>query len=148
MKTRSPTYIARRKPVELLARPVTEECQVETWEGARTAHVGDYIMTGVQGEHWPVPGWQFDELYEILGPSPQHKDLLRVRKRIREVPVYQTYEAFQYVLRGEKFRVGPGYFIISYGEEDRFPCESSVFFQTFEIIRPAKPEEEFDVRPL
>lgn len=147
MDTRSQTYIARRKPLELRAEPVTAQCVIDTWEGPRTAFPGDYVMTGVENERWPVPGAQFEELYEVLGPTQPGGPQLRVRKRIMELPVYQTYQPFNYVVRGEKFTVEPGYFIISYGEDDRFPCEPAVFFKTFEIIRLAEPEEEFDIPP-
>jgi len=145
MDTRSQTYIARRKPLELRADRVNEQKVVNTWEGPRTAYPGDYVMIGVKGEQWPVPGLQFDELYEIMGLAQPGGTQLKVRKRIMELPVYQTYRPFTYEVRGEQFKVEPGYFIVSYSEEDRFPCEPEVFFQTFDIIRTANEEEKFDI---
>lgn len=143
MKDRSPTYIARRKPVELRAEPVTEEHVVDTWEGPRTAFVGDYIMTGVKGERWPVPGEDFPRLYEVV---EAHDDgALTVRKRQMELAVYQTYRPLTFRIRDEDFYAETGYFIVSYDEEDRYPCAPDVFFETFEVLRPATEEEHFQV---
>jgi len=139
---RSPTYIARRRPIEMLAEPVETEQMVETWEGPRTAHPGDYIMTGVQGENWPFPGADFDKSYEVLGPAEDGVQL-RVRKKILELPVFQTYRPLVYQVRGEDFKVATGYFIIRYDYDNLYPCEPEVFFETFEVVRPARPEEDF-----
>ncbi len=37
MLERSKTYIARRKPIIMMAERVTEQQVIETWEGSRTA---------------------------------------------------------------------------------------------------------------
>ncbi len=145
MKERSRTYIARRRPVELVAEPVREQRVIDTWEGPRTAQPGDYVMTGVRGERWPVPGREFERLYDILGPT-EDGSALRVRKKTVEVPFFQTYRPLDFEIRGENFHAETGYFIISYGEEAMYPCEPGVFFETFEILRPAEEDEEFDVR--
>ena len=146
MSERSRTYIARRRPIEMEAELVSEEQVVETWEGPRTAYPGDYIMTGVRGERWPVPGGEFDKLYDILGPVEDKENTFRVRKKAMEVAVFQTYEPITFRIRGEDFHADAGYFIISYGDEDsRYPCEPSVFFEAFEVIRPADEDEDFSV---
>lgn len=144
MNQRSKTYIACRRPIELKAQKVTEQQSVQTWEGARTAYVGDYIMFGVQGETWPVPSSQFDDLYHIIGPSDD-PDILRVRKRIMEMQVYQTYHALDFQVRNENFHVEAGYFLIRYDDSSCYPCEPSVFFETFEILRLAEEDEYFHI---
>ena len=147
MLLRSRTYIARRRPVELEAEPVTHEHVVKTWEGPRTAYPGDYVVTGVKGERWPVPGQRFPELYDIvetLGPSGR----VRIRKRIFEVPVFQVYQGVRFHVRGEDFHAGTGYFIVSHPDQSCYPCEPDVFFETFEILRPATEGEDFEVEFL
>ncbi|MBN1965147.1 MAG: hypothetical protein JW910_10910 [Anaerolineae bacterium] len=142
MSERSTTYIARRRPIEMLAEPVATQCVVDTWEGPRTAYPGDFIMTGVKGEHWPVPGAGFDELYEVLGPvedGPQ----LRVRKRVMELRTFQTYEPLRFRVHGEDFHAETGYFIVAYEDGSCYPCEPNVFFETFQIVRQAG--EELDI---
>lgn len=144
MLERSKTYIARRKPIIMMAERVTEQQVIETWEGARTAYPGDYIMTGVEGERWPVAAESFAQLYDVLEESTGGRTL-RVRKKVRYVPVYQTYRALDFEIRDENFHAEPGYFIVYYGEGDIYPCAPDVFFETFDLIRPARPDEEFEL---
>jgi hypothetical protein len=144
MSTRSQTYIARRRPVELAARRSTTEEMVETWEGPRTAYPGDYVITGVKGEQWPVLAAEFEKLYDVASP-PDEEGNLRVRKKIFDVATYQTYQPITFTVQDEEFHADTGYFIISYGEDARYPCEPGVFFETFEILRQADEDEAFDV---
>jgi len=141
---RSQTYIARRRPIEMMARRVDEQEVIETWEGPRTAFPGDFVMTGTQDEHWPVAGAKFEALYDVLGPAEDgiHQ---RVRKRSMEVAVYQVYRPLVFQVAGEDFHADIGYFIARYEDGNYAPCEPGVFFETFEIIRPALPEEEFSL---
>ena len=55
----------RKKIVELeVEGPITEERVVRTLEGDMKASVGDYIVTGIKGEKYPVKPDIFHELYE------------------------------------------------------------------------------------
>jgi hypothetical protein len=58
---------ARKKPVIIqFEGPITEVQEIETLEGVMTASIGDYIITGVQGECYPCKPDIFLETYEIL----------------------------------------------------------------------------------
>lgn len=129
----------------MAARKAASKEVIETWEGPRTAHPGDYVITGVKGEQWPVLAAEFDKLYDIASP-PDENGNLRVRKKVFEVATYQTYQPITFSIRGEDFHADTGYFIISYGEDARYPCEPGVFFETFEILRTAEEDEAFDVQ--
>lgn len=39
---------------------------IGTWEGLMTAHEGDYLIKGVEGELWAVQKDIFEKTYEIL----------------------------------------------------------------------------------
>ncbi len=55
----------RKRPVVVDVRgPVTEPEEIGTLEGTMRADVGDYIITGVQGELYPIKGSIFRETYE------------------------------------------------------------------------------------
>jgi hypothetical protein len=55
----------RKKPVVIEARgPISEEEYIETLEGTMHAAVGDYIITGVQGEVYPCKPDIFEATYE------------------------------------------------------------------------------------
>jgi hypothetical protein len=139
-RLRSGAYIARKKPVELLATPVTQAHSVDTWEGARQAFVGDYLMTGIKGEHWPVAGAKFSTLYETLEQHPDGS--LKVRKRVINLAVYQIYKALIFRAGGENFHAQHGDFIIAQDDSNCYPCAPDVFFETFEIVRPARADEQ------
>jgi hypothetical protein len=55
----------RKKPVEVEAEgPITEEVWIETLEGNMLASIGDYIITGVEGERYPCKPRIFEATYE------------------------------------------------------------------------------------
>ncbi len=55
----------RKKPVVIEAEgPVTEPSEIVTLEGTMRAEVGDYIITGVQGERYPCKPDIFKATYD------------------------------------------------------------------------------------
>ncbi|MDF7636939.1 hypothetical protein PT274_01495 [Leuconostocaceae bacterium ESL0958] len=56
----------RKKPLVLEARIAEQVEYIETLEGTMKADIGDYIITGVEGESWPVKPDIFKQTYEII----------------------------------------------------------------------------------
>ena len=56
---------ATKKPVEITFRIAEEEEQIKTLEGVMTANKGDYIITGIKGEHYPCKPDIFKASYHI-----------------------------------------------------------------------------------
>lgn len=57
----------RKKPVVIEAEgPITEPQDIVTLEGTMHASVGDYIITGVQGERYPCKPDIFEATYEAI----------------------------------------------------------------------------------
>lgn len=54
----------RKKPVIIEAYVTTKEEYIETLEGTMKADIGDYVITGVKGEQYPVKPDIFHETYE------------------------------------------------------------------------------------
>jgi hypothetical protein len=55
----------RKKPVVIEARgPITEPEEIVTLEGTMRADVGDYVITGVQGEVYPCKPDIFRATYD------------------------------------------------------------------------------------
>lgn len=54
----------RKIPIVLEAYQTDEEMDIETLEGVMHASIGDYIVTGVRGEKYPVKPDIFVKLYE------------------------------------------------------------------------------------
>lgn len=54
----------RKKPVVVKAYKTDKEIFIETLEGTMKASVGDYIITGVNGERYPCKPDVFEKTYE------------------------------------------------------------------------------------
>lgn len=55
-----------KKPVVVEAEIATKRIVIDTLEGLMTAEKGDYIITGVNGEHYPIKPDIFKKTYEII----------------------------------------------------------------------------------
>ena len=54
----------RKKPVIIEAYQTQEEMNIQTLEGVMHANVGDWIITGVNGEKYPCKPDIFKKTYE------------------------------------------------------------------------------------
>ena len=54
----------RKKPVVIDAYQTDKELEIETLEGTMHASVGDWIITGVNGEKYPCKPDIFEKTYE------------------------------------------------------------------------------------
>ena len=57
----------RKAPVVVEAEKISTVQYIETLEGVMKASAGDWIITGVDGERYPVKPDIFEKTYEILG---------------------------------------------------------------------------------
>lgn len=55
-------------PMGVLIDPFQRRVEIVTLEGMMFAHVGDWIITGTRGEHYPCRPDIFAEIYE---PAPE-----------------------------------------------------------------------------
>lgn len=62
MNTETRKY--RKKPVVIEAYKTDHEFDIETLEGTMRASVGDYIITGIDGEQYPCKPDIFEKTYE------------------------------------------------------------------------------------
>lgn len=72
----------RKKPVVIEAYQTDKELDIETLEGTMHASVGDYIITGVNGEQYPCKPDIFEQTYEPAdAPTvvPKSSELQSVR---------------------------------------------------------------------
>lgn len=56
----------RKKPVVVDAIQTDKVQYIDTLEGQMKASIGDWIVTGVNGERYPVKPDIFEKTYEIL----------------------------------------------------------------------------------
>lgn len=60
-------YKVRKKPVIVDAYQTDQEMYIDTLEGRMKAEPGDWIITGVDGEHYPCKPEIFKKTYDVLG---------------------------------------------------------------------------------
>lgn len=56
----------RKKPVVIEAYQTDHEFDIDTLEGTMRASIGDYIITGVDGEQYPCKPDIFEKTYELV----------------------------------------------------------------------------------
>ena len=56
-------------PCKYCGQPMGDHGWVKTLEGGHIACPGDWIITGVEGEHYPCKPSVFDETYEPADPA-------------------------------------------------------------------------------
>lgn len=56
----------RKKPIVIEAYQTDKVMYIETLEGTMKANVGDYIITGVNGEQYPCKPDIFKQTYELV----------------------------------------------------------------------------------
>lgn len=55
-----------KKNIPIEAYQTNKEIDIKTLEGVMHANVGDWILTGVNGEQWPVRKDIFEKTYRII----------------------------------------------------------------------------------
>lgn len=55
-----------KKPVEVTAYQTDKVIFIETLEGTMKAEIGDWIVTGIKGEQYPVKPDIFNETYKAI----------------------------------------------------------------------------------
>ena len=56
----------RKKPIVVEAYQTNVELDIETLEGVMHANIGDYIITGINGEKYPCKPYIFEKTYELV----------------------------------------------------------------------------------
>lgn len=68
----------KKKPVVVEAYQTDKEMIINTLEGVMKASVGDYIITGVNGEQYPCKPDIFEKTYEILSENEQQDPFINI----------------------------------------------------------------------
>ena len=98
----------RKKPVVVEAYKTDKEVVIHTLEGDMKASIGDYIITGVNGEQYPCKPDIFEKTYEVVNNTNYD----RIRAKIANMTVDEMADYFN------------GIFDCSNCPNDMFLCES------------------------
>lgn len=126
-------YIKKKLPaqVELSATEKT----ISTPEGAVLCRLGDAIMTGVTGEHWPISRAQFEASYEAVPPTVMGQSGL-YEKRPFEVDARQALAATQVTLADGHgvLTVKVGDWIVTGPDGQEWVVDGNIFAATYSMV--------------
>ena len=80
----------RKKPIVIEAYQTDEVMYIETLEGIHKANIGDYIITGVNGEQYPCKPDIFEQTYEPADLNGWISVKDRLPEDYKEVVVYDS----------------------------------------------------------
>jgi len=107
----------------------------KTKEGNVIYKVGDAILTGVEGEQWPIERPKFDASYEAIAPTKNGEDGLYCKKPI-QVFALQMNEPFYVNVSwlDDRIEGKAGDWLVQYGADDYGIIGQSIFEKTYKII--------------
>ena len=125
----------RKLAIEVIAEFAVSDGTLVTREGPVAYCRGDALLTGAEGERWPVPRERFDETYEPVAPLRPGKPGA-YRKRPEVVWAKQMREPFTVELgegRGT-LQGNAGDWLLQYAPGDLSVVSATVFAKTYELL--------------
>jgi|GEM_PF-1387591 len=126
------TFKAIKRPIQHFFRIAENDELVATREGTVEARRGDAILTGVEGEVWPIQANKFLATYDILSGA-------QCRKKPIEVLAVRMDRPFQVVVAHQDGLLDgkPGDWLIEYGEANFGIVAQDIFDKTYDILGPS-----------
>ena len=115
-----------KRPIPLRFRVAPEDETIETKEGPVNAKAGDAVMTGTEGEQWPIPREKFEQTYDILEPGSAAKKNIPVFAKEMSEPFQVKVSWSDDLLQGE-----PGDYLVQYGPGDYGVVGREIFKKTY-----------------
>jgi hypothetical protein len=136
LKDISNSRVVQKKaiPVEVTFASSTGICK--TKEGEVSYKIGDGILTGVEGEHWPIERPKFDASYEAIPPTKNGEDGQYCKKPI-QVFALQMNEPFYVNVSwaDDQIEGKSGDWLVQYAPDDFGVVSQSIFEKTYQIIK-------------
>lgn len=137
-------FQARKLPIPVEVKFAVSDGMIETREGVVLVQAGDAVITGVEGECWPVERKRFFETYD---PAPVSSGVMVNHYIKRPMTVLALTASTQTSIalgndRGTLY-AQPGDVIVQYGTKDFAVVGPEIFQKTYETLKPisAKSEE-------
>ena len=129
------TLRAMKQPILHPYRIAQYDELIQTREGAVPARADDYVLTGVEGEVWPIPAEKFLATYEVAGPAMCRKRPIEVLAMQMDRPFTVKVSWQDSPLAGE-----PGDWLMQYGEQSYGVVGESIFAKTYDVIGVSKEQ--------
>ena len=126
---------AMKKPIPLKFRVAEQPETIQTKEGPVEAPVGAYIMTGTEGEQWPIPAEKFQETYDIIDGDTASKKSIPVTAKQMGRNFNVTVSWSDQKLIGKR-----GDWLVKYGPGDYGVVDQKIFKKTYDVDDPNAPQ--------
>ena len=112
---------------------------LQTLEGMVRYEAGDALLTGIEGEQWPVQREKFDATYEAKPPTVhgQNGTYTKIPKTVWAWCATEEVEVPLSAGRGI-LKAKPNDFVVQYGEGDYGVVTASIFEKTYQRIAQVK----------
>ncbi|MDP1651557.1 MAG: PGDYG domain-containing protein [Rhodocyclaceae bacterium] len=119
----------------------TQDTIVHTREGAVTCRIGDALVTGVQGERWPIRRAYFESDYLPVPPNVMGKDGL-YHKAPQIVDASRVTCGSSVELEGGQgvLKAGVGDWILTGSDGRRWVVADEIFQDTYVVVEPMTKE--------
>lgn len=123
-------------PVPVIANQMLEDRIIDTREGPVQGHDGDWLLTGVEGEQWPLPIERFEATYE-RSTNVTHAPNVYIKRM--QIVQAQTLPGPAKVMTswGAELDGKAGDWLITAGPEDHWVIQDSIFQQTYTLADEA-----------
>jgi hypothetical protein len=123
-------YVKIRLPTQV--EIASDDGVLTTLEGDVSYKAGDALMTGVQGERWPISSAKFELTYEPVPPTVMGNSGSYVKKRI-VVEAVQMDQPFAVTIRdGQSILKGnAGDWVVSSPDGSQWVVADSIFKKTY-----------------
>lgn len=119
-----------QKPLIFKAFQSKEDDVIETLEGPEQVHCGDWVVTGVKGERWPVSDAVFRTKYEVVsvefGTFKKLPVIVYAEKLSRDTSV-QTERGLQKGRKGD-------WIVNEVDSNAKYICASDIFEMSYELL--------------
>ena len=131
----SAAYRARKRAVAIQVEFAEIDGTLATQRGPVKYSTGDALLTGIEGERWPVARVTFDANYAPVPPIRPGKPG-PYRKRPRVVWAKPMADAFDVTLDRDRGSLHgkPGDWLVQYAPSDFSVVGARVFAQTYELL--------------
>ena len=114
-----------KKPIEVEAEQIKEQKTINTLEGPVTASPTDWVVTGVNGEQYPMPNQTFIDLYDKCENG-------KYKKKPIQVTAWQTDRELIIPYRNESLKASIGDYIVKQPDGTFSPIKPDIFTQTYD----------------
>lgn len=136
----APDFVEVEKlPIPVLVEFAPNDIAIQTLEGSVQCKQGDAILTGVNGERWPVPGLRFLASYVSIPPTQQGLNGTYLKRPAR-IWAKKMDQSFMVKVGFAKDLIKglAGDWLLQYADGSEGVVAAEIFEKTYRVIFPAK----------